>query len=123
MYSFEYHIIMICNIKHLVLSLCLIVKETIMEKKEKFINNIFVVFLVVYGLVINFHLMLSMSISFITTMILFECFGLTDDDMVDSILMNKEPTEEMLEKYMSILRIMLILFAVLTAIFYNWFMK
>ena len=103
--------------------MCLIVKETIMEKKDKFINNIFVVFLVVYGLVINFHLMLSMSISFITTMILFECFGLTDDDMVDSILMNKEPTEEMLEKYMSILRIMLILFAVLTAIFYNWFMK
>ena len=106
-----------------VLSLCLIVKETIMEKKDKFINNIFVVFLVVYGLVINFPLMLSMSISFITTMILFEWFGLTDDDMVDSILMNKEPTEEMLEKYMSILRIMLILFAVLTAIFYNWFIK
>ena len=123
MYSFEYHIIMICNIKHFVLSLCLIVKETIMEKKDKFINNIFVVFLVVYGLVINFPLMLSMSISFITTMILFECFGLTDDDMVDSMLMNKEPTEEMLEKYMSILRIMLILFAVLTAIFYNWLMK
>lgn len=123
MYSFEYHIIMICNIKHFVLSLCLIIKESIMEKKDKFINNIFVVFLVVYGLVINFHLMLSMSISFITTMILFECFGLTDDDMVDSILMNKEPTEEMLEKYMSILRIMLILFAVLTAIFYNWFIK
>lgn len=94
-----------------------------MEKKDKFINNIFVVFLVVYGLVINFHLMLSMSISFITTMILFECFGWTDDDMVDSILMNKEPTEEMLEKYVSILRMMLILFAVLTAIFYNWFMK
>ena len=94
-----------------------------MEKKDKFINNIFVVFLVVYGLVINFHLMLSMSISFITTMTSFECFGLTDDDMVDSMLMNKEPTEEMLEKYMSILRIMLILFAVLTAIFYNWLMK
>ena len=103
--------------------MCLIVKETIMEKKDKFINNIFVVFLVVYGLVINFPLMLSMSISFIATMILFECFGLTDDDMVDSILMNKEPTEEMLEKYMSILRIMLILSAVLTAIFYNWFIK
>ena len=94
-----------------------------MEKKDKFINNIFVVFLVVYGLVINFPLMLSMSISFITILALFGSLGLNDKDMVENILMNREPTEEMLEKYTYILRIMFIMFVVMTAVFYNWFIK
>ena len=94
-----------------------------MEKKDKFINNIFVLLVIGYGLAINFYLILSMFISFITILVLFGSLGLNDKDMVENILMNREPTEEMLEKYVSILRIMLILFAVLTAIFYNWLMK
>lgn len=94
-----------------------------MEKKDRFINNIFVLLLVGYGLFINFYLMLSMFISFITTLVLFSYLGLNDKDMIENTLMNKEPTEEMLEKYISVLRIMLIMFAVMTAVFYNWFTK
>lgn len=94
-----------------------------MEEKDRVINNIFVFLLIGYGLFINFHLMLSMFISLITTLILFGCLGLSDKDMIESALMNKEPTEEMLEKYASILRIMFIMFAVMTAVFYNWFVK
>lgn len=94
-----------------------------MEKKDRFINNIFVLLLVGYGLFINFHLMLSMFISFITTLVLFSYLGLNDKDMIENALMNKEPTEEMLEKYISVLRIMFIMFAVMTAVYYNWFVK
>jgi hypothetical protein len=94
-----------------------------MEKKDKFINNIFVLLLVGYGLFINFYLMLSMFISFITTLVLFSYLGLNDKDMIENALMNKEPTEEMLEKYISVLRIMFIMFAVMTAVYYNWFVK
>jgi hypothetical protein len=94
-----------------------------MEKKDRFINNIFVLLLVGYGLFINFYLMLSMFISFITTLVLFSYLGLNDKDMIENALMNKEPTEEMLEKYISVLRIMLIMFAVMTAVYYNWFVK
>lgn len=94
-----------------------------MEKKDRFINNIFVLLLVGYGLFINFYLMLSMFISFITTLVLFSYLGLNDKDMIENTLMNKEPTEEMLEKYISVLRIMLIMFAVMTAVYYNWFVK
>jgi hypothetical protein len=94
-----------------------------MEKKDRFINNIFVLLLVGYGLFINFYLMLSMFISFITTLVLFSYLGLNDKDMIENTLMNKEPTEEMLEKYISVLRIMFIMFAVMTAVYYNWFVK
>ncbi len=94
-----------------------------MEKKDRFINNIFVLLLVGYGLFINFYLMLSMFISFITTLVLFSYLGLNDKDMIENALMNKEPTEEMLEKYISVLRIMFIMFAVMTAVYYNWFVK
>lgn len=106
------------------LSLHLIVNKLyIMEKKDKIIKNIFVLLLVGYGLAINFHLMLSMVISFITTLVLFGYLDLSDKDMMENTLMDKEPTEEMLEKYGSVLRIMFIMFAVMTAVFYNWFMK
>ena len=94
-----------------------------MEKKDRFINNIFVLLLVGYGLFINFYLMLSMFISFITTLVLFSYLGLNDKDMIENALMNKEPTEEILEKYISVLRIMFIMFAVMTAVYYNWFVK
>lgn len=94
-----------------------------MEKKDRFINNIFVLLLVGYGLFINFYLMLSMFISFITTLVLFSYLGLNDKDIIENTLMNKEPTEEMLEKYISVLRIMFIMFAVMTAVYYNWFVK
>jgi hypothetical protein len=43
--------------------------------------------------------------------------------MIENALMNKEPTEEMLEKYISVLKIMFIMFAVMTAVYYNWFVK
>ena len=94
-----------------------------MEKKDKFINNIFVLLVIGYGLAINFYLILSMFISFIITLILFGYLGLSDKDMIENTLMNKEPTEEMLEKYTYILRIMFIMFVVITAVFYNWFIK
>ena len=94
-----------------------------MEKKDRFINNIFVLLLVGYGLFINFYLMLSMFISFISTLVLFSYLGLNDKDMIENTLMNKEPTEEMLEKYISVLKIMFIMFAVMTAVYYNWFVK
>lgn len=94
-----------------------------MEKKDKFINNIFVLLVIGYGLAINFYLILSMFISFITILVLFGSLGLNDKDMVENILMNREPTEEMLEKYTYILRIMFIMFVVMTAVFYNWFIK
>ena len=54
---------------------------------------------------------------------MFGSLGLNDKDMVENILMNREPTEEMLEKYTYILRIMFIMFVVITAVFYNWFIK
>lgn len=94
-----------------------------MKEKDRIINNIFVFLLVGYGLIVNISLMLSMFISFIITLVLFGYLGLSDKDMIENTLMNKEPTEEMLEKYTSILRIMFIMFAVMTAVFYNWFMK
>ena len=94
-----------------------------MEKKDKFINNILVFLLVGYGLIVNISLMLSMFISFITTLALFGYLGWSDKDMIENTLMNKEPTDEMLEKYVSVLRIMFIMFAVMTAVFYNWIMK
>ena len=94
-----------------------------MEKKDKFINNIFVLLVIGYGLAINFYLILSMFISFITILVLFGSLGLNDKDMVENILMNREPTEEMLEKATYIFSIMFIMFVLLTAIFYNWFIK
>ena len=91
-----------------------------MEKKDNFIINIFALLLVVYGSSINLHLMLSMLMSFIITLVL---WGLSDKDMIENTLMDKEPTEEMLEKHTSVIRIMFIIFVVMTVVIYNWIVK
>ena len=65
-----------------------------MKEKDRIINNIFVFLLVGYGLIVNISLMLSMFISFIITLVLFGYLGLSDKDMIENTLMNKEPTDE-----------------------------
>lgn len=94
-----------------------------MKEKDRIINNIFVILLIGYGLIINFKLMLSMFISFICVLVLLVCFGLNDKDMTENILMNKEPIEEMIKKHTNFLTVMFTMFVVMTVVFYNTFIK